>query len=104
MCSLLLIVTVKNLLIKMFGRKAAEEAMEGRCMMSDAVNHILHQVRLAFSFWRLPGFNAESILPVTWLWHVLRFCCMGSVSSRPAVSGDRIAESLLCVKDGPTSK
>ena len=47
-CSLLLMVPVKKLLIKMFGRKAAEVAMEERCIMADAVTHILHQVELAF--------------------------------------------------------
>jgi len=27
----------------MFGRKAAEVAMEGKCIMAEAVTHILHQ-------------------------------------------------------------
>jgi hypothetical protein len=43
-CSLLLMVSVKKLLIKMFGRKAAEVAIEERCIMADAVTHILHEV------------------------------------------------------------
>jgi hypothetical protein len=30
------------------GRKAAEVAMEERCIMADAVTHILHQVQLEF--------------------------------------------------------
>jgi hypothetical protein len=37
-------VSVKKLLIKMFGRKAAEVAMKERYIMADAVTHILLQV------------------------------------------------------------
>jgi hypothetical protein len=37
-------VSVKKLLIKMFGSKAAEVAIEERYIMADAVTHILHQV------------------------------------------------------------
>jgi hypothetical protein len=36
--------SVKKFLIKIFGRKAAEVAMERRCIMADAVTHIPHQV------------------------------------------------------------
>ena len=48
MCSLLLIATVKNLLIKMFGRKAAEVAVEERCIMTRGNSYSSSSINIVF--------------------------------------------------------
>jgi len=88
----------------MFGRKAAEVAVEERCIMTRGNSYSSSSINIVFiGGWR--DSSPSRFYPLSgrgMFWDSVAWD--NSVTSRPAMSGNRITESLLYVKEGLTSK